>query len=280
MAPDFVVVGHVVRDLVPNGWRLGGTATYAAAQAQRLGVGVGIVTRAGRDFDLEHVLPDVELAGAPSSETTTFQNVYERGIRRQRVLAVAEPMTIDDIPHQWLSASMVLLGPVCGEVPAEMSSALHSALLGVSAQGWLRTVDKEHRVRKRAWQGAPFWAGADILFVSDEDITANSPQLERWCADVPIVAFTHNRRGSQIHTGGAWRAIPAYPANEVDPTGAGDIFATAFMIEYRATTDVPRAARFASAAAACAVEASGIESIAGRDEIERRMAAHPEIDLR
>ena len=35
--PDYVVVGHVTKDLRPGGFTMGGTATYAAAAAQRLG---------------------------------------------------------------------------------------------------------------------------------------------------------------------------------------------------------------------------------------------------
>ncbi len=278
-APDFVVVGHVVRDLVPEGWRLGGTATFAAVQAERLGLSVGVVTCAGSEVDLETQLPRVTVAGAPSSYTTSFQNVYERAGRSQSVLESAPSIEPRDVPVEWRSAPITLLGPVCGELPATLSDVFSRSLLGVSAQGWLRAIDEDGRVRSRAWSGEPFWRGCNVLFVSDEDVGDQTDQVERWTSDVPIVAMTSNRKGARVHDGGRWRSIGAFPANEVDPTGAGDVFATAFLVALEETNDVAGAARFASAAAACAIEAAGIDAIATRGGIEERMRAHSNVIL-
>ena len=104
--PTFVVVGHVVRDIVPDGWRLGGTATYASVQAQRLGLPVGIVTHVAADVKLSELLPGIAIAGSPSSASTTFQNVYERGKRKQRVLTHAAAITEDDVPKEWRAAAL------------------------------------------------------------------------------------------------------------------------------------------------------------------------------
>ena len=46
-APDFLAIGHVTRDLLPDGsWRLGGTVAFAALTAARLGLRPAIVTSA------------------------------------------------------------------------------------------------------------------------------------------------------------------------------------------------------------------------------------------
>jgi sugar/nucleoside kinase (ribokinase family) len=58
------------------------------------------------------------------------------------------------------------------------------------------------------------------------------------------------------------------------------VFATAFLVRYHETEDAGESARFASAAAACCVEAPGSEGMAGREEIEARMEAHKEVRLR
>lgn len=278
--PDLVVVGHVVRDLVPQGWRLGGTATFATVQAQRLGLRVGVVTRVGPEVSLSESLPGVTVAGASATCTTSFENVYEDGRRRQRVLSRAEPVSAEDIPLEWRRAPTVLLGPVCGEVPPGLAAAFPGSLVAVSAQGWLRLVDRNRRVWRRAWEGPRFWSGCQVLFVSDEDLGRRRDQLAPWTAEVPIVALTRNRRGARIHMERRWRSIGAFPAREVDPTGAGDVFAAAFLVRYRETADVGETMRFASAAAACSIEAPGTEGIAGREEIEARMAEHPEVALR
>ena len=265
---------------MPQGWRLGGTATFAAVQAARLGLRAGVVTRAGAGLALDGALANATIANTPCEQTTSFQNVYEQGKRRQSVLGKAEPISEADIPSEWRSAPMVLIGPVCGEVPPELCEAFASPLLGVSAQGWLRRVDRKGHVRRQAWNGAPFWRGCNVLFVSDEDVGARRDQVERWIAEVPVVALTSNRRGARVHDSGRWRKIGAFPAREIDPTGAGDVFATAFLVRLRETNDVAESTRFASAAAACSIEAPGVDAIATRAQIEERMHAHPGVVLR
>jgi len=279
-SPEFVVVGHVVRDLLSRGWRLGGTVTFAAVQAQRLGLRAGVVTRAGRELRLSKELPRIAVAGRPAETTTCFENVYEAGRRRQRVPEQAPDIAAADIPDAWRDAAIALLGPVCGELPVDLGRVFPHALVGVSAQGWLRRLDRSRRVRRVAWEGPPFWRGGRVLFVSDEDVGRRPDQIERWTAGVPIVAQTRYRRGARVYVRGRWRSIAAFPAKEVDPTGAGDVFAAAFLVRYHETSETGEAARFASAAAACSVEGRGIERIATRREIETRMKAHPEIVLR
>jgi sugar/nucleoside kinase (ribokinase family) len=278
--PEFVVIGHVVLDVVGEGWRLGGTAAFAAVQAQRLGLRVGVVTRTAREVDLTEELPGVAVAGRPSDESTRFVNEYEGGRRRQMVLSQADQVTMDDVPAGWRDTEVCLVGPVCGEVQPELSGSLGAGLVGVSAQGWLRRVDSSQRVRRTAWAGEPFWRGATVVFVSDEDIGRRRDQIEVWEPDVPVVAVTRASRGAKVWADGRWRRIRAFPANEVDPTGAGDVFATAFLVRYHETHDAAEATRFASAASACSVEGVGVEPVARRDEIEERMARHAEIVLR
>ena len=49
---DYLVVGHVTRDITPNGWVAGGTATYSSLVAQALGCRTAVVTSAAQDIDL------------------------------------------------------------------------------------------------------------------------------------------------------------------------------------------------------------------------------------
>ncbi|MEX0786551.1 MAG: PfkB family carbohydrate kinase [Dehalococcoidia bacterium] len=279
-SPDLVVVGHVVRDVTREGWRLGGTASFGAAQAQKLGLRVGVVTRVGPDLEMAGIMPKIEIAGRPAARTTTFENTYEGATRRQRVAAQAEPIEEQDIPDAWRDAPMALIGPVCREVSPELPGVFANALVGIAAQGWLRELDAEGHVRRSQWTGPPFWSSCRLLFVSDEDVGDRPEQIDRWAADVPVTVVTRERRGARIHEHGRWRAIDAIPAREVDPTGAGDIFATAFMVRYHETGDAAQAARFASSAAAWSVEAPGIDGVAGRAGIEARMMEHPEVVLR
>ncbi len=281
LAPDFVVVGHAVRDIVPGGWQLGGTVTFAAVQAHRLGLSVGVVTRAARDLDLAAELPFAEIVQAPSSVTTSFENAYEQGHRRQKVRARADEVLASDVPDAWRAASIVLIGPVFGEVAPSLAATFDDgSLVGVSAQGWLRSLDGDGNVVRSHWDGAPFWHGADVVFVSDEDLDGGRDDLDLWTRDARIVAMTKSRQGAEVYADGAWRSMDAFPETEVDPTGAGDTFATGFLVRLHETGDVGEAARFGAAAASVSVGGVGAGAMPTRSEVEARMREHVGILLR
>ena len=279
-SPDFLVIGHVVKDVVPGGWRLGGTAAYASLQASHLGLRAAVVTGAPGSMDLAALLPGVEVHRVPSRQATTFRNCYQDGHRSQFLLGRARTLALTDVPDAWRTAPIVLLGPVCGEVPPEATSLFRQSLVGVSAQGWLRWVDSQRRVTSRAWPESPSWADAHALFVSEDDLAGDTGTLERWTAVFPVVAYTQASRGACLHIDGRWCHIDAFPEREVDPTGAGDVFAAAFLARLYETGDPPLAARFAAAAASISVSREGTLAIADRQQIEERMAQHPEILLR
>ena len=67
--------------------------------------------------------------------------------------------------------------------------------------------------------------------------------------------------------------IPPVAAREVDPTGAGDVFAAAYLIAYHESRDPVYAATYASCAASFAVEAPGMEGIPTRAQVASRLAA-------
>jgi hypothetical protein len=278
--PDFVVVGHIARDLAPDGWRPGGTPTFAAVQAHHLGLRVGVVTRTAGDIGVASLLPFAEIVDAGSAATTTFENTYAAGQRTQHIRAIGDTIAPGDVPAAWRSAPMVLLGPVFGELAPGFASAFDGSLVGVSAQGWLRSADAEQRVQHTRWDGEPFWSGADVLFVSDEDLADGRTELEAWTASVPIVAMTESWRGCRVFTEGRWRRMESFPEIEVDPTGAGDTFAAGFLIRLHETGDAGEAARFGAAAASLSVGGIAATAIPSRAEVEARMREYPDVALR
>jgi pfkB family carbohydrate kinase len=280
-APDFVVVGHVSRDIVADGWRLGGTATFAAVQAHRLGRTVGVVTRAGNDVDVARELSFATVIQQQSPVTTTFENHYERGVRKQRAHARAAEIVSSDVPIEWRDAGIILIGPVLGAVdPALATIFADGSLVGVSPQGWLRDVDRDGNVMRIPWKGKPFWRGADAIFVSDEDLIGGRDDALVWTTSGAIIALTESHRGAQIWSDGIWRRMPAFPEEEVDPTGAGDTFATAFLIRLHEGAGIDEAARFGAAAASLSIGGIGAAAMPSRDQIEERMRQHPEVVLR
>jgi sugar/nucleoside kinase (ribokinase family) len=83
-----------------------------------------------------------------------------------------------------------------------------------------------------------------------------------------------------VFADGRWWRIDAFPEEEVDPTGAGDTLATAFLIRFRETGDLVESMRFGAAAASISIAGPGADATATRAEIEERMRRHPEVTLR
>jgi len=292
--PDFLVIGHVVQDLTPaagaqtgarpggQGWRLGGTASYAALLAARLGLKTAALTAAAPDLPLEQAFPGVQLVRVPSDRSTQFRNVYSPQGRVQYVPQRAATIRPDSLPDDWRDAAIVLLGPVAGEVDDALADCFPRSLIGVSAQGWLRRIGADgrvHPVPAADWQAERLLRRDRSVFVSDEDLPAAEarPVLDGWSRRADVVAYTRGDRGADVCHGGSWRHIDAFPAVAVDPTGAGDVFATAFLVLYRESGDPWQATRFAAAAAALITESLGTESVPDRPAIEARLLAHPDI---
>ena len=111
-----------------------------------------------------------------------------------------------------------------------------------------------------------------VVVLSLEDLGGDRALLAEYIARARLLILTVGERGAIVHTGGQEQRVPAYLVNEVDPTGAGDVFAAAYLIRYRETYDPLEAARFANAAASFVVEGLGPTTIPTRAQVEERLA--------
>lgn len=272
--PDYLVVGHVTRDLVPGGgYRVGGTATFAAMTARALGYSVGILTSAGDDLPLATTFEGTALHVVPAASSTTFENIYHDGHRRQYVRSVAARLAPEHVPAEWRGARIVHLGPLVQEVGPEMLDAFSAgALIGVTPQGWLRKWDETGRVGPCAWAAAGrFLQRADAMVLSLEDVGGDQAELERYLGLARLAAVTRSWQGATLFRQGRRLGLAAYEVPEVDPTGAGDVFAAAFFLRLSETGDPEEAARFANAAASFSIEGEGYSAIADRAQVEERL---------
>jgi 1D-myo-inositol 3-kinase len=113
-----------------------------------------------------------------------------------------------------------------------------------------------------------------LLVLSDEDLGGAEETAVTWLHQVPLGAITRARRGATLYVSGEPYHVMADAATEVDPTGAGDVFATTLLIEYQRGGDPWEAAAAAACAGAAAVEAEGPEAIADRAHLDARLAAY------
>lgn len=266
---DYLVVGHVTRDLVDGDFAIGGTVAYAARTARALGCRAGVVTSASPDLDLSGVLEGIRVARFPAAVTTTFENVYTSEGRCQVLHGVAGTLVPEMVPPSWRTA-IVHLGPVARECAPALVDAFGDAFMGLTPQGWMRLWDQAGQVHYCAWEGAgPWLARADGVVLSAEDVAGDAKLLARYAAQTRRLVVTEGAAGCTVYAQGRSRHLPAPPVRQVDPTGAGDIFAAAFFVWLHRSGDPWAAARFANCVAACSVTRMGLASTPSPDEAAR-----------
>lgn len=283
---DILLIGHVTRDLTtedPDGpYRIGGTVSFAAVTALQLGRKPTILTRAATNVDWGELPDGVGLHVLASPTTTTFANIYTPNGRVQYCYTPALPIRAADIPTVLHHPKAVLLGPLVNEIDTDVAPLFQRPVLTAAVpQGWMRQWDEAGKISSKPWENADqITPHLDVLVLSLEDIDYDLKRLDRFFPHVPLVVLTEYRDGSTIYRRDPKGAIiqtkiPPRPAHEVDPTGAGDTFATAFLIRLQETGDPVQSARFANITASFGVEGEGVTGIPSRAKVLAYMETHP-----
>ena len=274
-APDFVAIGHVTLDRIGDATRLGGAALFAAVAAHRLGLSVGLLTSHGDDFPLDLIPPQIEVVGVPAADTTRFEHRQDAGGRVSHVRTVAGPLTKTDVPDDWRGAALTLLAPVLDEVDPMIATLFTDGAVGVAAQGWLRATASDGLVVSRPWDTPErLLQAVQALFLSREDIRGQEAAVVEWFQRIPVGVLTADCDGALLFVNGERYEVRPRPALEVDPTGAGDVFAATFLVQYQRDGDPWRAAAAAACAGSLAVEGVGWSSLADRPTLDALLAAY------
>ncbi len=267
-----MIVGHITQDLQPDGsLGLGGTVSYAATTAHRLGYRVGVATSTGPELDVAQVLPFAEIACHPSSATTVFENIYLDGQRKQILHQRAGILTCENIPHAWRSASIVHLGPLDQEIDEGIFYCFDDqVLIGVTPQGFLRCWDEQGQVSFAEWNPPrAVLERINVLVLSELDVPDPDDLVREWGRHIDTIVVTRAERGATVYHGpGESCDYGARPAQQLDPTGAGDVFCAAFLIRLFETGDPCQAARFANATASFSIERPGVTGIPEREQVD------------
>ncbi len=281
-APDLVVLGNLlVDDVVFADGRTrmaqaGGAVLYASAAARACGVRVGCVSLAGDDYPratLEGLrargveLDGVHPLGRPGVRTWLL---YEDRVRRlvHRLGCPTHEQVSPEphhVPESWWAARAFHLSP--------MAFASQRALLDVlskRARGFV-SVDPHRPVTEDTlgdWREA--LGSADAFFVSEHEV-----RLEGVAADpravlprlvsgrLQFVVLKRGERGGILYDARERRSHvwAAPPCTAVDPTGAGDAFATGFIAAHLEGLSVDACLERAALVAAFAVEDWGPEAL-------------------
>ncbi len=298
MSPlDLVLIGNLlVDDLVfeDGTTRMaqpGGALLHAALAAAAWGTRAGCVTIAGSDYP-RAALDDLRGRGVALDGLTTVRTpgarvwlLYEDGGRRMLHRAgrpshaevSPEPTAV---PASWLRAPAVHVAPM----PLPRQRALTDAL-GDGTR--LVSVDPCEPITDGsldAWRAV--LARVDVVFASREELRLSGadehPEAALRALAVGRVRYVLHKRGAAGGVlfdarEGTLTPWSARPAREVDPTGAGDAFAGAFMGALAVGCRVDEALARGAATASVAVEAEGSLALlyVTRAELEARATGGP-----
>jgi sugar/nucleoside kinase (ribokinase family) len=232
------VVGNLSLDLVEGGRpRPGGPPYYAARALGALTV-PAVVRAKCAESDRSRLLPALEAQGVATEwrrgETTaTYAFSYDGDVRSMEVRELGSPWGADEVAG--LGADWVHVGALFrSEFPAETLAALADAgaRLSFDGQGLVRPP----RVGVLELEPDPEPAvlrHLAVLKLAEDEAKALVGRVEERplsSLGVPEVIVTLGSRGCIVVARRQLVHVPA-KALEVDPTGAGDTFAAAYVVE-------------------------------------------------
>jgi ribokinase len=252
----------------------GGKGANQAVAAARAGGRVTFIARVGDDMfgrqaldgfradgiDVSHVIIDPD---APSGVASIFVDA-----KGQNSIAVAgganANLSPDDIHNaaDVIAAADILVMQL--ETPVETVRAAaqiarDNAVTVILNPAPAQPLDKD--LLKCISILTPNESEAELL----TGIPVDSPQAAQKAADalrargVKVVIITMGEKGALLSTQNASAFVPAFKVDAVDATAAGDVFNGALAVAVAEGAPLPRAVRFASAAAALSVTKLGAQ---------------------
>ena len=264
---NYLVIGHVTRDIHDGGYSLGGTAAYSAVCARALGRTPAILTAGEKDHPIKE-LNGLLIEWKISAHSTTFENIETDNGRKQILHKVADPLLPEDVPLGWRNSPIVHLGPVANEIDPQIVDIFPDSFIGLTPQGWMRSRNDDNTVHFHPWDySEALLQRADAVVLSIEDILGDMDLIQSYASTTNILVVTEGYNGASVYWKGDVRHFSAPIVSVVDPTGAGDIFATTFFDRLETTGDPWRSARRAVQIASRSITRKGLAGVPTTQEI-------------
>lgn len=255
------IVGSLCTDLRPGAPPAAGGAPVHAARALRALRRPGVVAAKCGAAERPRLLEELVRVGVPSrclagSATTVFAFEYEGERRSMRVEAVGDPWTPAEA-RGWAARALERVEWV--HVAPLLRSDFPAGTLAALARGRRLLLDGQGLVRRP--EPGPLRLDGDydpdvlrqvsMLKLAEEEALVLVDGLDERslrALGVPEVIVTLGSGGAVVVADGLAEHVPATPVRgEVDPTGAGDMFGTAYLAARSGGHAPPAAARRAGA---------------------------------
>lgn len=273
---DICCIGHITKDKIvtPNRtvYMAGGTSFYFSYAINQLPKDVTFSLVTAMDPTEKEPVEKMLKAGIDvsmnaSRNTVFFENIYgeNQNERKQRVLAKADPFTIQQLEH--VDAKVFHLGSLLADdFPTEVVEYLsHKGRVSIDVQGYLREV-RDEKVYPIDWkEKLKVLKHTYYLKVNEtemETITGlkeaheAAKLIHAW--GVTEVIITLGSEGSLVYVDDKFYEIPAYPPHEVvDATGCGDTYSAGYLYKRLQGATPTEAGKFAAAMCTIKLEHNG-----------------------
>lgn len=273
---DICCIGHITKDKIvtPNRtvYMAGGTSFYFSYAINQLPKDVTFSLVTAMDPTEKEPVEKMLKAGIDvsmnaSRNTVFFENIYgeNQNERKQRVLAKADPFTIQQLEH--VDAKVFHLGSLLADdFPTEVVEYLSSkGRVSIDVQGYLREV-RDEKVYPIDWKEKlkvlKYTYYLKVNETEMETITGlkdaheAAKLIHAW--GVTEVIITLGSEGSLVYVDDKFYEIPAYPPHEVvDATGCGDTYSAGYLYKRLQGATPTEAGKFAAAMCTIKLEHNG-----------------------
>lgn len=273
---DICCIGHITKDKIVTPHRVvymaGGTSFYFAYAINQLPNDVSFSLVTSMDPTETEPAEKMRQAGIDvtlnaSRNTVFFENIYgeNQNERKQRVLAKADPFTIEQLEH--VDAKVYHLGSLLSD---DFSNEVVEYLakkgkVSIDVQGYLREV-RDEKVYPIDWKDKlKVLKNTYYLKVNEiemetitglKDAHEAAKLLHSW--GVTEVIITLGSEGSLIYVDDTFYEIPAYAPHEVvDATGCGDTYSAGYLYQRTLGATSTEAGKFAAAMCTIKLEHNG-----------------------
>jgi hypothetical protein len=229
---------------------------------------VGVVTAAADSTDLVPIR-DLNLIVKPSPQSTCFENIYLNEGRKQRVFSRAVGISSEDVPREWWDTGLVHIAPLMRELTIDIVELFQGSFIGLTPQGLMRESDSEGQISALPLQdAADFIEASDAVVLGIEDMGVNPDAALEVAELCSVMAITSGAQGARVWADNEWRSFTAPSTDEIDATGAGDIFAAAFFSRLHSSGNPWMAAETAIQLATASVSRSGLSGAPTPGEVQ------------
>ena len=286
---NIAVCGNLTLDELVQGERIrispGGSALFASGAADYLGAKVEIIGNIGEDYPssvlnwLKHHSLNLGVLRKTRGHSTRFRIGYYHGSRRLWLLHEGWPVELT-----WKGGRVegLHLGPVFNEISESLVRSLRKkcGFMSLDIQGFVRKVNRSGEVQVLRCNLDSVLRMCDLMKASIDEAKRQTSSrdheviLDRFLAKGPkYVILTLGAKGSLLGIRNYEKfLIPAFPDKSIkDPTGAGDVYAGAWLTSYLRTKDPVWAASVGSAFGSLASRRTGLSKFrVSRRELFRR----------